>query len=67
MSTKLHNLYRVYDHKSNYIQSYSSETPEGLKFAKDCATRMNGRVDEITRSGSEESISTVFSASLKTK
>lgn len=65
MSTKLHNLYRVYDHKSNYIQSYTSEIPEGFKWAKDCAARMNGRVDEVTRSDSGESISTVFNASVK--
>jgi hypothetical protein len=67
MSTKQHNLYRVYDQKNNYIQTYSSEIAEGFKWAKDCASRMNGRVDEITKSDTGETVSTVFDVSLKSK
>lgn len=67
MSKKQYNLYRVYDHKNNYIQTYTSEISEGFKWAKDCASRMNGRVDEISKSDTEETSSTVFSVSLKNK
>ena len=65
MSKKQHNLYRVYDHKNNYIQTYTSEIAEGFKWAKDCATRMNGRVDEVIKLDTEETTSTVFSSSFK--
>lgn len=65
MSKKQNNLYRVYDHKNNYIQTYTSEIPEGFKWAKDCATRMNGRVDEITTSDTGETALAVFSVPLK--
>jgi len=53
------------DHKSNYIQSYTSEIAEGFKWAKDCALRMNGRIDEITKSDTGETALTIFSVSLK--
>jgi len=65
MSEKQHNLYRVYDYKNNYIQTYTSEISEGFRWAKDCASRMNGRVDEITKSDTGETALTVFSVSLK--
>jgi len=63
MSKKQHNLYRVYDHRNNYIQTYSSEMSEGFKWAKDCAVRMNGRVDEVSKLDDEEVALTVFNTS----
>jgi hypothetical protein len=65
MSEKQHNLYRVYDYKNNYIQTYTSEISEGFRWAKDCASRMNGRVDEITKSDTGETALTIFAISLK--
>jgi hypothetical protein len=60
-----HTMYRVYDHKNNYTQSYSSEFLLGFKWAKDCAIRMNGRVDQIEQGEAGESTTTVFSFSPK--
>jgi hypothetical protein len=65
MSNKQHSLYRVFDHKNNYIQTYTSEIAEGFKWAKDCAARMSGRVDEIRSPDGEEVATTVFSFSSK--
>lgn len=65
MSEKQHNLYRVYDHKNNYIQTYTSEIAEGFMWAKDCASRMIGRVDEITKSDTGETALTIFTFTLK--
>ena len=53
-------MYRVYDSKNNYAQSYSSELPEGFTWAKSCANRMNGRVDEIIYVEGKETSETVF-------
>jgi hypothetical protein len=65
MSNKQHNLYRVFDHKNNYIQTYTSEIAEGFKWAKDCAARMSGRVDEIRTLEGEETATTVFTFAAK--
>ena len=66
MSTEQqHKMYRVYDHRNNYAQSYSSELPLGFKWAKDCANRMNGRVDQIETTEAGESTTTVFTFSAK--
>jgi len=36
---------------------------EGFKWAKDCAARMNGRVDEVSKLDDEEVALTVFNTS----
>ena len=53
-------MYRVYDSKNNYAQSYTSELSEGFTWAKSCAKRMNGRVDEVLFMDGEETSKTVF-------
>ena len=63
--SKQYNIYRVFDHKNNYIQTYTNEIDQGLKWAKDCALRMSGRVDEIQISDGKETATTVFSFSAK--
>jgi hypothetical protein len=65
MSNTQHSLYRVFDHKNNYIQTYTSQIAEGFKWAKDCASRMSGRVDEIRTLDGEEASMTVFSFAAK--
>ena len=58
-------MYRVYDHKDNYIQTYSSELDGGYQWARDCATRMSGRVDQVDESAPEEKSETIFVFSSK--
>ena len=63
MSTvKTESVYRVYDTKGNYHQSYSCFFPEAFKWAKSCANRVNGRVDQIDIKNGEEVVTTIFTA-----
>lgn len=58
-------IYRVYDHKNNYTQSYSSINAEAFKWACDCATRVNGRVDQVDTSEDPIHPETIFKFELK--
>jgi hypothetical protein len=55
-------VYRVYDSKNNYQQSYNSFFEDALKWAKACANRVSGRVDQIEIKDSQEIVKTVFTA-----
>jgi hypothetical protein len=65
MKKKEPSMYRVFDNKNNYIQSYSDKLDGGFQWAKSCATRMNGRVDQICVENKEEKAETIFTASPK--
>jgi hypothetical protein len=54
--------YRVYDSKSNYQQSYSSQLNGGYSWAKDCARRVAGYIVEhrIGEDGNDISSSIVL-------
>ena len=55
-------VYRVYDGKGNYHQSYNSFFIDAFKWAKSCANSVNGRVDQIEIKNGEEVVTTVFTA-----
>jgi len=38
------NIYRVYNHKEDYQQSYDARLKESLDWAIDCAKKTNGKV-----------------------
>lgn len=44
MNTK---RYRVYDFMGRYVQSYNSQVKGANSFARDCAKRIGGYVEEI--------------------
>ena len=58
-------VYRVYDNKNNYTQSYSLINAEAFKWACDCATRVNGRVDKVDVSEDPVCPETVFKFEFK--
>jgi hypothetical protein len=58
-------IYRVFDHKNNYTQSYSNQIENGFKFAKDCAIRMNGHVEEVKTLNGLETSTAVFTSTPK--
>ena len=63
MSTIKNDLvYRVYDSKNNYHQSYNSFFEDALKWAKSCANRVGGRVDQIEIKDGQEVATTVFTS-----
>jgi hypothetical protein len=55
-------VYRVYDIKNNYHQSYSAFFADALKWAKSCANRVGGRVDQIEIKDGQEVITTIFTS-----
>jgi hypothetical protein len=55
-------VYRVYDSKNNYQQSYNSFFEDALKWAKSCANRVGGRVDQIEIKDGQEVATTVFTS-----
>lgn len=61
-TTKNDSVYRVYDSKNNYHQSYSAFFEDALKWAKSCANRVGGRVDQIEIKDGQEIVKTVFTA-----
>jgi hypothetical protein len=59
-------VYRVYDHKNNYQQSYSAQLDKAFNWAVDCANRTNGRIEEvILENGKEVSSKTIYDRSAK--
>ena len=61
-NTKSDSVYRVYDAKNNYQQSYSAFFEDAFKWAKACASRVGGRVDQIETKDGQEVTTTVFTA-----
>jgi len=57
---KIEKIYRVFDNKNNYSQSYSSKIDNAFSFARDCALRVAGRVEESDLLDLEASPTIVF-------
>lgn len=55
-------IYRVFDRKGKYQQSYSSKLPDSYQWAIDCASLINGKVNKsiINEKGETESETRVF-------
>ena len=53
-------VYRVYDNKNNYQQSYSAQLDKSFDWARDCANRTNGTVHEVTLEQGKETSSKVL-------
>ncbi len=53
-------VYRVYDNKNNYQQSYSAQLVKSFDWARDCANRTNGTVHEVTLEHGKEISSKVL-------
>ncbi|MEN9513243.1 MAG: hypothetical protein RJB16_1003 [Bacteroidota bacterium] len=59
-------VYRVYDNKNNYQQSYSAKLDKAFNWARDCANRTNGKVHEVTlEDGKEVSSKIIYDKSEK--
>lgn len=56
--------YRVFDSKGNYHQSYSSQLDGAFSWARDCAKRVGGYVQESS-GDSSESFTIIFDARKK--
>lgn len=55
-------VYRVFDDRNNYQQSYSAQLKKSFDWAKDCANRTNGVIHEvILEDGKEVSSNVVYS------
>lgn len=55
-------IYRVYDNKDRYHQSYSSKLKESYRWAVYCASNINGKIYEakINEKGETTSSSLIF-------
>tara|TARA_R110000803_G_scaffold177610_1_gene239952 strand:- start:155 stop:355 length:201 start_codon:yes stop_codon:yes gene_type:complete len=60
-------LYRVYDKKGRYQQSYSAKLQDARSWAVDCAILLNGSVKEdlLNESGAVEKTQNIFDSSKK--
>lgn len=57
-------VFRVYDYKDRYHQSYSNQLPGAFDWAKACADRVRGRVMrvEVGKGDAEENGTEVYNA-----
>lgn len=58
-------LYRVFDHKGNYQQSYTHGFKNSVDWAIDCAIRVKGRVERVAVDEAEEKTETIFTFKAK--